>query len=209
MNSQVGWTKEPEGDVSTKSARAIHVAYIQPITIMDIMSNYSRLFVKGGTYFFTLVTHNRQQFLCEESSITRLKAAFHYAKNKYPFQIIALVILPDHLHCVWKLPENDDNFSIRWSMIKRYFSIGFEASINYRREKEIWQRRFWEHLVRDDRDLNRCLDYIHYNPVKHGYVKTPYDWKYSTFRHHVSRGYYDSKWGCGEKPKDMKEWLLE
>jgi len=142
------------------------------------MSNYRRVYVKGGTYFFTVVTHERKPFLCNTQAITRLRSAFRYAMKKYPFHIKGIVILPDHLHCIWKLPDNDADFSKRWNLIKRYFSIGMNGNLNHRREKNIWQRRFWEHLIRDEDDFNRCLDYIHYNPVKHGYVNDPSHWPY-------------------------------
>ena len=172
------------------------------------MSNYRRLFVKGGTYFFTVVTYDRQPLLCDEFALIRLKAAFRYVKEKYPYHMEGLVVLPDHLHCIWRVPKEDSNFSIRWNMFKRYFSTGMNSSINQRREKKIWQRRFWEHLIRDEEDLHRCLDYIHYNPVKHGYVEKPYDWNNSTFKQHVSRGCYDLNWGCNGETNTIKNMAL-
>ena len=172
------------------------------------MSEYHRLFVKGGTYFFTVVTYNRQPILCNEHALIRLKAAFRHVRNRYPYWMDGLVVLPDHLHCIWRLPEDDSNFSVRWSMIKRYFSIGIDSSVNLRREKSIWQRRFWEHLIRDEDDLQRCLDYIHYNPVKHGYVKKPYDWHSSTFKQHVQRGHYDINWGSNKTPDKIEKLRL-
>src|ERR1700689_4508683 len=110
------------------------------------MSNYHRIYIGGGTYFFTLVTHERKPLLCAEQALTRLRSAFRYAMEKHPFSIEGIVILPDHLHCIWKLPEYDADFSKRWSLIKRHFSIGMDGHSNHRREKNIWQRRFWEHL---------------------------------------------------------------
>ncbi|MGQ3892585.1 REP-associated tyrosine transposase [Legionella sp. CNM-4043-24] len=91
------------------------------------MSDYHRLFIKGGTYFFTVVTHDRQPLLCEEPTLTRLKAAFRYVMNKHPYHMDGLVVLPDHLHCIWRLPENDHDFSVRWNLFKRYFSIGMDS----------------------------------------------------------------------------------
>ena len=172
------------------------------------MSEYRRLFIKGGMYFFTLVTYQRQPILCEEPALIRLKSAFQYVKNKHHFRMHALVILPDHLHCIWQLPEDDDNFSIRWNMFKRYFSIGMPSTISHRREKIIWQRRFWEHLIRNEGDLNRCLDYIHYNPVKHGYVNRPCDWHNSTFKKHVDLGHYELSWGSNGDVEKIKNILL-
>jgi putative transposase len=173
------------------------------------MSNYHRIFIPGGIYFFTVVTHQRQPLLSKEIALNRLKAAFRYTINKHPFKIKALVILPDHLHCIWQLPENDTNFSGRWKMIKHFFSIGFKTKTNQRGEKNIWQRRFWEHVIRDVDDLNRCMDYIHYNPVKHGYVNSPCDWKQSTFLHHVQHGHYDRNWGKNEVSQNIQHLLLE
>ena len=173
------------------------------------MSNYRRLLMKGGTYFFTVVTYNRRPLLCEEYALNRLKAAFGYVKKSHPYQMEALVVLPDHLHCIWRLPEDDADFATRWNRFKRYFSIGIQGSLNQRREKSIWQHRFWERLIRNDADLHRRLDYIHYNPVKHGYVKNPYDWPYSTFKHHVKQGHYDMNWGALGEPEDIKKMLLE
>jgi len=173
------------------------------------MSNYHRLLMNGGTYFFTVVTYNRQPLLCDEPAITRLKAAFKYVVKTHPYRLDALVVLPDHLHCIWTLPEDDADFSTRWNRLKRYFSIGIEGKVNHRREKHIWQHRFWEHLIRDEEDLHRCLDYIYYNPVKHGHVKNPCDWPYSTFKRHVIRWHYDINWGASGEPENIKELILE
>jgi len=173
------------------------------------MSDYRRLYVNGGIYFFTLVTHGRKPILCEEQALTRLKAAFRYAMKKRPFHIHGLVILPDHIHCIWKLPEHDDDFSTRWNMIKRYFSIGMKGDVNHRREKNIWQRQFWEHLIRDEEDLQRCLDYIHYNPVKHGYVNRPCDWAHSSFKDNVRKGFYEMDWGSSIEPNRIQKLELE
>jgi putative transposase len=100
-------------------------------------------------------------------------SAFHRVMKRHPFIMEAFVILPDHVHCLWRMPAGDSNYSLRWRLIKSYFSAGFNYSVNERGKKEVWQRRFWEHLLRDDEDWRRHMDYIHYNPVKHGYVKSP------------------------------------
>lgn len=173
------------------------------------MSDYRRLYVNGGIYFFTLVTHGRRPLLCEEQTLMHLKTAFRYSMKKYPFRMSGLVILPDHIHCIWQLPEHDHDFSIRWGLIKRYFSIGMRGDTNHRREKNIWQRRFWEHLIRDEEDFQRCLDYIHYNPVKHGYVSKPCDWIFSTFKDNVKKGIYEMDWGSSVEPDKIKKLELE
>lgn len=107
----------------------------------------------------------------------------------------AIVILPDHLHCIWQLPENDYNYSKRWAIIKHYFSIGIPSDINQRREKKIWQPRFWDHIIRNENDWEKHLDYIHYNPVKHGYAQKSLDWPHSSFKRYVREGWYEPNWG--------------
>ena len=168
------------------------------------MSHYRRAYIPGGTYFFTLVTYHGKPILCTNESLPRLRKAFQYTKKKYPFHIIGIVIMPDHLHCIWQLPENDSNYSIRWAMIKRYFSTGQAADINLRREKNIWQKRYWEHVIRNEDDLYKHLDYIYYNPVKHGYVNQPYAWPHSSFKRDVIRGFYTLDWGSKEQPKRIE-----
>jgi putative transposase len=172
------------------------------------MSNYHRAYTSGGTYFFTLVTHERRPILCSEQALARLRNAFRTAIKKFPFLIEGIVILPDHLHCIWKLPENDSDFSKRWTCIKHYFSTGMTGVLNQRREKEIWQKRFWEHLVRDEEDFLRCLEYIYYNPVKHGYVASPFDWLWSSFRRDVRKGLFEKYWGSCE-PSRIKNLEME
>ena len=134
---------------------------------------YRRWHVNGGIYFFTVVTENRRPILIENINI--LRESFKQVKSKSPFSIEAIVILPDHLHTIWKLPENDMDYSKRWMLIKKGFSSqmpGFSvgSSKAKKREKGIWQRRYWEHVIRDEKDLKNHFDYIHYNPVKHGLV---------------------------------------
>lgn len=137
---------------------------------------FRRVYQSSAHHFFIVVTENRQPLLIEH--ISRLRSAFRRAMSRYPFDIEAIVILPDHLHSIWRLPTGDADFSTRWMVIKRKFSAGFStdfvnASKSSKREKGIWQRRFWEHCIGDEEDWRRHLDYIHYNPVKHGYVSTP------------------------------------
>jgi len=129
----------------------------------------------------------------------RLRLAFRLALSRYPFAIEGIVVLPDHLHSLWRLPVGDDDFSTRWMVIKRKFSAGFPArpvcaSMAAKREKGVWQRRFWEHCIRYEDDWRRHLDYIHHNPVKHGHVAAPADWPYSSFRQAVAKGWYEADW---------------
>ncbi len=173
------------------------------------MGNYRRVYKKGACYFFTVVTHKRRKIFQTEEAITRIRDAFNRVIQSRPFHIDAIVVLPDHIHSLWLLPENDADYSNRWMLIKRYFSIGCKAAANSRREKQIWQRRFWEHTVRDDNDWRRHMDYIHYNPVKHGYVVRPADWKYSSFCRAVHKGYYADNWGVHEPPETVRDMWYE
>ena len=155
---------------------------------------YRRFYQSGARYFFTVVTENREPLLIE--NIERLRAAFRLCLSRYPFEIEAIVVLPDHLHTVWRLPEGDANFSKRWMVIKRKFSAGLPSRVvsdskTNKREKGVWQRRFWEHCIRDENDWRQHVDYIHFNPVKHGYVSAPQDWLYSSFNQAVSKGWYE------------------
>ncbi|MEH1794929.1 MULTISPECIES: REP-associated tyrosine transposase [unclassified Nostoc] len=167
---------------------------------------YRRATIEGGTYFFTLVTHKRQRLLCLPTNVSLLRNIFRYVMHQHPFIIDAFVLLPDHLHCIWTLPQGDCNFSTRWRLIKSYFSRqcitlsqkNLSTSRQNKKERGIWQRRFWEHLIRDEVDFKNHLEYIHYNPVKHGLVKAPKDWEYSSFHRSVRQGMYDITWGAGQ-----------
>ena len=169
------------------------------------MPEYRRVKLKGSTYFFTLVTYQRQRIFSSPEPISLLTDSINRIKTYHPFIIEAYCILPDHIHFIWTLPEDDNNYSMRISQIKRRFtneySKRFEISIEKnesrqkRKESTIWQRRFWEHWIRDENDLNRHIDYIHYNPVKHGLVNSVKEWKHSSFFDFVEMGYYDPDWG--------------
>jgi putative transposase len=164
---------------------------------------YRRVYIKGGTYFFTLVTYDRHPILTSHKAIELLSNAFRYTTDRLPFEVVASVILPDHMHFIWTLSEESSDFSTRWRLIKSYFTrhwdegrITSESSSRIRKgEREVWQRRFWEHLIRDDLDLSRHIEYIHYNPVKHGYVNSPKDWQFSSFIKYVQDGLYTPDWG--------------
>jgi putative transposase len=168
------------------------------------MPGYRRIKIKGGTYFFTVVTFGRQPILTRAPVRVALREGIQEVRQALPFTIEAWVLMPDHLHTIWTLPENDDNFASRWAVIKRIVSKRCSAldirkpmddSHGKRGESRIWQRRFWEHLIRDELDLQRHLDYIHWNPVKHGYVDKVIDWPYSTFHRFVAHGLYPPDWG--------------
>ena len=152
------------------------------------MSDYRRAYERGGCYFFTVVTHDRRPWLTQPDIYQRLREAFRHVAAKRPFHIDAIVVLPDHLHCIWRLPETDSDFSTRWRLIKNFVSRGAKTALSDRGEKYVWQRRFWEHQIRDERDWRRHMDYIFFNPVKHGYVLEPSLWPYSTYRRDVRLG---------------------
>lgn len=169
------------------------------------MPDYRRPALQGGAYFFTVVTYRRQTFLCHPDVRVALRAGIRTVQADHPFAIDAWVLLPDHLHCIWQLPTGDVEFAKRWAMIKRavtkrcgarlHQEEWMSASRRQRHESTLWQRRFWEHVIRNDTDLNRHRDYIHWNPVKHGYVKQVKDWPFSTFHRFVKRGMYSADWG--------------
>jgi putative transposase len=172
------------------------------------MSDYRRCYVPGGCYFFTVVTYRRHALFGSLEQVERLRQAVRAVQRARPFTIQAMVVLPDHLHAVWQLPEDDADFSRRWRDIKRGFSSQLDAPVNHRGEKAIWQRRFWEHLIRDEDDWRRHVDYVHYNPVKHGLVERPAQWPYSSFHAAVRKGWYPLHWGATE-PEDIRGWRLE
>ena len=169
------------------------------------MPNYRRANTPGGTYFFTVVTEHRQPIFTDDPVRTALRAAIDTTRCTHPFRIDAWALLPDHLHCIWTLPEGDANFGLRRAFIKRYVSGQCAAGMantgprscsrTARGESGLWQRRFWEHEIRDEDDFQRHVDYIHWNPVKHGHVKEVAQWPYSTFHRYVRKGVYPADWG--------------
>ncbi|MDD1622479.1 MAG: transposase [Methylococcaceae bacterium] len=159
------------------------------------MSDYRRLYLPGSTYFFTLVTYGRRPIFADERLVELLRQAFQTVKSKRPFDLQSAVILPDHLHCLWRLPDGDSDFSTRWQMIKTAFSRRVPAKVRRNGAKTIWQSRFFEHCIRDEDDFHKHLDYIHYNPVKHGLSASPAAWPYSSFWRFVAAGWYAADWG--------------
>jgi putative transposase len=163
------------------------------------MTNYRRNFVSGGSYFFTVAMAERSGRLLIDN-IELFRRAVADVRRELPFELIAMVVLSEHLHCIWQLPAGDADFPTRWKQIKARFSRGLprgeyrSASRASKGERGIWQRRYWEHTLRDEADLQRHIDYIHYNPVKHGYVGAVKEWPYSTFHDYVRRGIYTSDW---------------
>lgn len=178
------------------------------------MSDYRRIYIPGGTYFFTVITYHRHPFLTTSHARKTFKKAWRIIQSRHPFRLIALSLLPDHLHCMWQLPEEDADYSLRWQRIKELFSKNIDtrliheqmrdASREWKQERCIWQRRFWEHTIRNQEDYNHHFDYIHFNPVKHGLVRKPLDWPWSTFHRYVTKGFYEPDWGSIE-PDNIKD----
>jgi len=163
------------------------------------MTAYRRNFIPGGCFFFTVNLADRRLPLLTEN-IETLRSAFRETRQRHPFTIDAVVILPDHLHVVWTLPEDDRDFATRWRLIKSSFSRNLaagepiSASRAAKSERGIWQRRYWEHTIRDENDFGRHIDYVHINPVKHGLVTRVKDWPHSSFRRMVKLGIYPEDW---------------
>lgn len=163
------------------------------------MPNYRRNWVPGGTYFFTVALLERKRDLLV-AEIDLLRDSVRRVKRLYPFEIDAWVVLPDHLHSIWTLPPNDADYAKRWRLIKLLFSKGIpkherlsSVRVN-RKERGIWQRRYWEHTIRDDDDYRHHIDYVHWNPMKHGLVEKISDWPYSSFHRYVKAGLYTDDW---------------
>jgi len=172
------------------------------------MPNYHRSY-EGGAYFFTAVSYHRLPIFTSDAARKILRMSWVEVCQRLPFTTVAICLLPEHLHCIWTLPPEDQNYSLRWREIKRLFTRDYlrevgpgEARNSSRQSKgeaAIWQRRFWEHTIRDQEDLNRHIDYIHYNPVKHGLVKRVVDWPWSSFHRFVRRGEYEIDWGPADE----------
>lgn len=167
------------------------------------MSDYRRAYVPGGSYFFTVVTWRRNPIFAKDEAISALRHAIRTVKRSRPFDVDGSVVLPDHLHCILHLPEGDSDFSGRWREIKKACSRRIAPASDDRRERRIWQRRFWEHAIRRRDDWRRHMDYVHYNPVKHGFVDKPSEWPCSSFKECVDRGWYAPDWGAKE-PESLR-----
>ena len=161
------------------------------------MPKYRRVLIPGGSYFFTVVLANRKSSLLVDN-FDLFASAVKRTKNSRPFRTLGWVVSPDHLHTIWTLPKHDSDFSGRWRAIKKSFSRSCKS--RHRRLKvPLWQSRFWEHAIRGSDDLQLHLNYIHINPLKHGYVRQVKDWPYSSFHHYVEKGFYAHDWGAEEE----------
>lgn len=174
--------------------------------------DYRRSRAAGGTFFFTVNLNDRSATLLVEH-IGALRQAMRQVKAQHPFDILAMVVLPDHLHALWRLPEDDGDYPLRWNLIKTGFSRQLppletvQLSRRLKRERGVWQRRYWEHQIRDEHDLRRHLDYIHFNPVKHGHARRAVEWPYSSIHRFIRAGILpadwagqsDEEWAVGER----------
>ena len=175
-----------------------------------MMADYRRWYVAGGTYFFTVVAYHRRPLFKDPNARRLLGNVIREWSGMMPFRTVAIVLLWDHLHCVWSLPAGDRDYSTRWKKIKRDFThrwleaggedMPVSCAKHSRGRRGVWQPRFWEHVIQDEADLERYCNYIHYNPVKHGYTARPWDWPWSTFRRFVQAGQYSRDWGRNEPP---------
>jgi putative transposase len=170
------------------------------------MPNYRCAYSPGSTVFLTWVTYQRAPLFDEAHNITLLRQAIKQAKHEAPFEIVAAAVLPDHIHFIWTVPDDDSNYSRRVGRIKVLFTRALRGqhtqpatlttSRRKHRESDVWQRRFWEHTIRSEEELIHYLDYVHYNPVKHNLVSCPHLWPYSSFERWVKEGHYCSDWAC-------------
>ncbi len=171
------------------------------------MPNYRRYRVEGGTYFFTVKTERNIPLFSDPKRIQQLGNLFREMQTKWPCEITALVLLPDHMHAIWTLPSGDANYPARWGWIKKEFTqlhlatrgpeVNTSRSRKKNRRRGVWQRRYWEHTIEDEDDFEAHFDYVHWNPVKHGYVRCPREWPHSSFHRWVKHGVYEPNWGCG------------
>jgi putative transposase len=174
------------------------------------MPNYRRARVPGGCFFFTQVTDRRANLFQDATARSLLASSLRRWRTRWPFGLTAIVLLPDHLHAIWTLPPGDGGFSTRWAWLKKEFTkawlaiAGSEQPVSRGRQAErrrgVWQPRFWEHTIQDEEDFEQHFDYIHYNPVKHGLVRTPCEWPWPSFHRWVRRGVYPPDWACGINP---------
>jgi len=180
------------------------------------MPDYRRYFVEGGTYFFTLVTAGRIPLFRSAAARRLLGHLLREKRQASPFVTVAIVLLPDHLHAIWTLPLDDADYSGRWQAVKARFTSEWlklggnerKVSEGYQRQRRrgVWQPRFMEHTIRDEQDLYQHADYIHYNPVKHGHVRRPKDWPWSSFHRYVRSGDYLEDWGSDDRlPPDFNK----
>ena len=174
------------------------------------VTSYRRNFVSGASYFFTVNLADRRSRLLTDH-IDILRTSLRAVRTRHPFAVDAVAVLPDHLHAIWTLPPGDADFASRWRLIKTASSRAVapgerrSPSRQEKGERGIWQRRYWEHTLRDESDFERHCDYIHFNPVKHGHAVAVQEWPYSSFQRFVRLGVYPMDWAAGKRI-DTGDW---
>jgi len=173
------------------------------------MPNFRRYYLPNAIVFITGVTGGRFPFFAAEDIVDLLFETMHRVQEIHPFRLLAYVILPDHFHWLMRVDEESGNFSIAMHSIKRNTTLNYKKARGITGSLNLWQERFWDHIVRDVRDFHNHFDYIHWNPVKHGYVQRPEDWPHSTYRHWLDRGYYELGWGHAGEPPNIVDMSFE
>ena len=164
------------------------------------MPNYRRYYIPGSLVFITCVTRNRRQYLKSDENVYLFFQTLNKVKEIYPFGLLAYIILPDHFHWIMRTEDASGNFSKPLQNIKWNFTYNYKHLHRIDHSISIWQRGFWDHIIRDEDDLENHFHYIHWNPIKHGYVDKPEDWPHSTFNFWVNKGFYEPGWGYNEIP---------
>ncbi len=177
------------------------------------MPDWRRVWLPGGSFFFTVVTDGRARILTDETARMLLGSAIRRCQDRWPFEVNAVVLLPEHVHAIWTLPPGDVDYARRWGWIKKEFTKAWLAGGGSEQQQTagrirdgrrgVWQPKYWEHTIRDEDDFERHFDYIHYNPVKHGHVGCPREWEWSSFHRWVDRGVYPRNWACGKDNRQM------
>jgi len=164
------------------------------------MPNFRRYYVPNAIVFITAVTANRIPYFQREDDIVLFWQTLREAQRHHPFRLLAYVLLPDHFHWLMRVEREDGNFSDAMHSIKRNCTLNYKRAHSITRPFSLWQSRFWDHVIRNEEDLERHFDYVHWNPVKHGYVGRPGEWRDSTFAHWLERGYYEADWAAQDEP---------
>ena len=169
------------------------------------MPNFRRYYRPNALFFITNVTCNRIPYLESVKAVDTLLATTRNVQRIHPFRLLSYVVLPNHFHWLMIVDDEQGDFSKVMHSVKRNFAFAYKREFGLTGSVRLWQSRFWDHLIRDETDLHNHVDYIHWNPVKHGYVARPEDWTHSTYRYWLDRGYYQAGWGQGGEPRSAAD----
>jgi len=167
------------------------------------MPDFRRYYVPNAIVFITGVTRDRIHHFESADNVTLLFETMRRVQSIHPFRLLAYTIMPDHFHWLMRADNEAGNFSVVLHSIKRNYTINYKKVHGITTPMNVWQPRFWDHVIRDERDFNNHFDYIHWNPVKHGGTQKPGDWPHSTYRHWLERGYYELGWGYEGEPNNI------